>query len=124
MVMSRGLHSLLLCSLPLAVMSLTCYKCEFPAMSPLDCVMLPQDCSPGQRCLYITATVLRGVVLQDKSCAAPSQCELSDEHTAGPYLSYTKKCCDTNLCNAADLSIATCWRGLVLVFGMVVFFLF
>uniref|UniRef100_A0A4W4GG96 UPAR/Ly6 domain-containing protein n=1 Tax=Electrophorus electricus TaxID=8005 RepID=A0A4W4GG96_ELEEL len=99
-------------SLSLSVMSLTCYTCVFPAISPLDCVMVPQDCSSGQQCLYSTATATKGslsVALHEKSCAVPSQCGLSGvKHAAGFNFSYTNKCCNIDLCNAAELSFPCC----------------
>ncbi|KAL7858677.1 hypothetical protein AOLI_G00187790 [Acnodon oligacanthus] len=64
-----GSFILVLCCLPLAVMSLTCYTCMFPAISPLDCLKFPQECPAGQRCLSSVATGVRGsisIVLHEK----------------------------------------------------------
>ncbi|XP_035284996.1 protein Bouncer [Anguilla anguilla] len=96
---------LLLSGLP-CVVSLTCYTCLFPAISPLDCLKFPQQCPPDQRCLSSTAIGTRGdsnpVVLYEKSCAVASQCGLrGQKYTMGLNFTYSNECCDTDLCNAA-----------------------
>ncbi|XP_066524392.1 sperm acrosome membrane-associated protein 4-like [Hoplias malabaricus] len=107
---------LLLCCLPLAVVSLTCYTCVFPAISPLDCLQLPQDCPEGQRCLSSVSVGVRGsfsIVLHEKSCAIPSQCGLRGEkHAAGLNFTFENTCCDTDLCNSAVHLGAPCWTQL------------
>ncbi|KAG5265064.1 hypothetical protein AALO_G00261040 [Alosa alosa] len=108
----------LLCCLPLAVMSLRCYTCIFPSISPMDCLKYPQECPAGQRCLASTAVASQGslrLVLYERSCAMPGQCGLSGEkHAAGLNFSYSNECCDTDLCNAATGTAASSWTGLVL----------
>ncbi|XP_068188453.1 prostate stem cell antigen-like [Antennarius striatus] len=98
------LLTLLLCCLPLAA-CLRCYTCVFPAISPLDCLKFPQECPNGQRCLSSKATGRRGslqVTMYEKSCAIPSQCDISGQkYASGLYFNYTNVCCDTDLCNAA-----------------------
>ncbi|XP_029587170.1 prostate stem cell antigen [Salmo trutta] len=108
------LFLLFLCGLPLAA-PLCCYTCVFPAISPMDCLKFPQECPAGQRCLASTAVGTRGslrLVLYEKSCAIPSQCDLSGEkHTAGLNFTYHNNCCDTDLCNGAIAHAAPIWRG-------------
>ncbi|KAI4900702.1 hypothetical protein NFI96_032245 [Prochilodus magdalenae] len=115
---SSGSLIILLCALPMAVMSLTCYTCMFPAISPLDCLQFAQECPAGQRCLFSMATAVRGslsIVLHEKSCAIPSQCGLSGQkQAAGLNFTYQNHCCDTDLCNAAVRLSAPCWRELLL----------
>ncbi|KAJ8366299.1 hypothetical protein AAFF_G00362930 [Aldrovandia affinis] len=96
---------LLLTCVP-SVVPLTCYTCLFPAISPLDCLKFPQRCPPEQRCLASVAVGTRGdsyrVVLYEKSCAVASQCGLTGQkYAVGLNFTYTNKCCDTDLCNAA-----------------------
>ncbi|XP_036431392.1 lymphocyte antigen 6 complex locus protein G6c-like [Colossoma macropomum] len=116
---SLGSLILLLCCLPVAVMSLTCYSCVFPAISPLDCLKFPQECPAGQRCLSSVATGVKGsisIVLHEKSCAVPSQCGLSGEkHAAGLNFTYKNVCCDTDLCNSAVHLGAPCWGDRLLL---------
>ncbi|XP_072530392.1 protein Bouncer-like [Salminus brasiliensis] len=115
---SSGSFVLVLCCLPLAVLSLTCYSCMFPAISPLDCLKFPQECPAGQRCLSSEAIGVRGsivIVLHEKSCAVESQCGISGEkHAAGLNFTYTNTCCDMDLCNSAVQVSAPCWRELLL----------
>uniref|UniRef100_A0A8D3BF15 UPAR/Ly6 domain-containing protein n=1 Tax=Scophthalmus maximus TaxID=52904 RepID=A0A8D3BF15_SCOMX len=79
--------------------------CVFPAISPLDCLRFPQECSAGQRCLSSTATGRRGsleLTMYEKSCAVAAQCGLSGQkYASGLYFNYTNVCCDTDLCNGA-----------------------
>uniref|UniRef100_A0AAR2LR25 UPAR/Ly6 domain-containing protein n=1 Tax=Pygocentrus nattereri TaxID=42514 RepID=A0AAR2LR25_PYGNA len=93
------------------MMSLTCYTCMFPAISPLDCLKFPQECPAGQRCLSSVATGVRGsisIVLHEKSCAVPSQCGLRGEkHAAGLNFTYQNDCCDTDLCNSAERLVSS-----------------
>uniref|UniRef100_A0A673LLK8 Uncharacterized protein n=1 Tax=Sinocyclocheilus rhinocerous TaxID=307959 RepID=A0A673LLK8_9TELE len=74
-------------------------------ISPLDCVKFPQECPVGQRCLASTAVGAKGsvcIVLYERSCALPLQCDLRGEkHAAGVSFNYTNECCDTDLCNTA-----------------------
>ncbi|XP_022527609.2 lymphocyte antigen 6D-like [Astyanax mexicanus] len=109
---------LLLCCLPLAVLSLECYSCVFPAISPLDCLKFPQECPEGQRCLSSEAVAVRGsvvIVLHEKGCAMETQCGKSGEkHAAGLNFTYDNQCCDTDLCNSALRVSAPCWRDLLL----------
>uniref|UniRef100_A0A673KJV9 UPAR/Ly6 domain-containing protein n=1 Tax=Sinocyclocheilus rhinocerous TaxID=307959 RepID=A0A673KJV9_9TELE len=82
-----------------------CYTCMFPAISPLDCLKFPQECPVGQRCIASKAVGVKGsvsIVLYERSCALPLQCDLSGEkHAAGINFNYTSECCDTDLCNTA-----------------------
>uniref|UniRef100_A0A671R187 UPAR/Ly6 domain-containing protein n=1 Tax=Sinocyclocheilus anshuiensis TaxID=1608454 RepID=A0A671R187_9TELE len=77
----------------------------FPAISPLDCLKFPQECPVGQRCIASTAVGVKGsmsIVLYERSCALPLQCDLSGQkHAAGINFNYTNECCDTDLCNTA-----------------------
>ncbi|XP_051519773.1 protein Bouncer-like [Myxocyprinus asiaticus] len=118
MMKSQGLFLVLFCCLPLAVLSLTCYTCVFPAISPLDCLKFPQECPEGQRCLASTAVGVKGsvhIVLYERSCALPSQCDQSGEkHAAGLSFNYTNECCDMDLCNTAAHFSASIWTGAVL----------
>lgn len=107
-----------LCCLPLAV-SLTCYTCMFPAISPLDCLKFHQECTEGQRCLASTAVGVKGsvqIVLHERSCAQPLLCDLRGEkHAAGLDFNYTNECCDTDLCNIAAVTYSSPrWPGAVL----------
>ncbi|XP_068603695.1 sperm acrosome membrane-associated protein 4-like [Brachionichthys hirsutus] len=116
--MSRSeLLMVLLGCLPLAA-GLRCYTCVFPAISPLDCLKFPQECPAGQRCLSSSATGSRGslhVTMYEKSCAVPSQCDVSGQkYASGLYFNYTNICCDTELCNAAAPPAGRRWGGLAL----------
>ncbi|XP_019958058.2 prostate stem cell antigen-like [Paralichthys olivaceus] len=106
-----------LCCLPLAA-SLQCYTCVFPAISPLDCLRFPQECPAGQRCLSSTAIGKRGslqVMMYEKSCAVPGQCDVSGQkYASGLEFNYTNVCCDTDLCNGAVSFAALSWRGVAL----------
>ncbi|KAK2887340.1 hypothetical protein QQF64_013556 [Cirrhinus molitorella] len=117
MMNSKGFFLILIGGLPLAVLSLTCYTCTFPAISPLDCLKFPQECPAGQRCLASTAVGVKGsvhIILYERSCALPSQCDLSGEkHAAGINFNYTNGCCDTDLCNTAAIISSPCWTGVV-----------
>ncbi|XP_070703153.1 prostate stem cell antigen-like [Pempheris klunzingeri] len=111
--MSRSqLVIVLLCCLPLAA-CLHCYTCLFPAISPLDCFKFPQECPAGQRCLSSVAIGRRGslqVTMYEKSCAIPSQCDVSGQkYASGLYFNYTNICCDTDLCNGAVSVAALSW---------------
>ncbi|AWP21380.1 putative prostate stem cell antigen-like [Scophthalmus maximus] len=92
---------------------LRCYTCVFPAISPLDCLRFPQECSAGQRCLSSTATGRRGsleLTMYEKSCAVAAQCGLSGQkYASGLYFNYTNVCCDTDLCNGATSGAALSW---------------
>ncbi|KAM7373397.1 hypothetical protein PAMP_008248 [Pampus punctatissimus] len=107
----------LLCCLPLAS-CLHCFTCVFPAISPVDCLMFPQECPAGQRCLSSTATGVRGslqVKMYEKSCAVPSQCGVSGQkYSIGLYFNYTNVCCDTDLCNEGVSIAALSWAGVTL----------
>ncbi|XP_034166452.2 sperm acrosome membrane-associated protein 4-like, partial [Pangasianodon hypophthalmus] len=91
---------------PVAV-PLFCYKCVFPAVTPLpvDCIRIPTLCPPGQGCLSSKATAQKGdfqVVLREKSCALPSLCGITGEKfVMGLNFTFTTECCDSNLCNGA-----------------------
>ncbi|KAM3857889.1 prostate stem cell antigen-like [Diretmus argenteus] len=108
---------LVLVCLPLAA-CLRCYTCVFPAISPMDCLMFPQECPAGQRCLASTAEGVRGALrltLYEKSCAIQSQCGKSGQkHAAGLSFNYTNICCDTDLCNGAVSIAALNWRPAML----------
>ncbi|XP_053719536.1 sperm acrosome membrane-associated protein 4-like [Synchiropus splendidus] len=112
--MARTPLLVLLCSLPLAT-SLYCYTCEFPAISPLDCLKLPLKCSEGQQCLSSTATARHGpleLTMYEKSCAVASQCGLSGQKFfSGVSFNYTNICCKKDLCNTAT---ALRWGGALL----------
>ncbi|KAL2080588.1 hypothetical protein ACEWY4_024381 [Coilia grayii] len=119
--MSRHLFQLFLfvfSCLPLTVVSLRCYTCVFPSISPMDCLRYPQECPVGQRCLSSTAVASQGtlrLVLYERSCAMPNQCGLSGEkHAAGLNFSYYNECCDTDLCNGAIGLAAPSRTGMVL----------
>ncbi|CAM4635759.1 unnamed protein product [Leuciscus chuanchicus] len=88
------------------------------SISPVDCLMFPQECPVGQRCLASTAVGVKGsvcIVLYERSCALPSQCDLSGEkHAAGLNFNYTNKCCDTDLCNTAVTTSSPRWTGAAL----------
>ncbi|XP_067281686.1 lymphocyte antigen 6L-like [Pseudorasbora parva] len=118
MMKLKGSFLITVCCLPLAVVSLTCYTCVFPAISPVDCLTFPQECPVGQRCLASTAVGVKGsvhIVLYERSCALPSQCDLSGaKHAAGLNFNYTNECCDTDLCNTAATISSPCWTGAVL----------
>ncbi|KAK7124610.1 hypothetical protein R3I94_018854 [Phoxinus phoxinus] len=118
MMKLKGFFFITVSCLPLAVISLTCYTCVFPAISPVDCLMFHQECSEGQRCLASTAVGVKGsvcIVLYERSCALPSQCDLSGEkHAAGLKFNYTNKCCDTDLCNTAATISSPRWTGAAL----------
>ncbi|KAG7469621.1 hypothetical protein MATL_G00130760 [Megalops atlanticus] len=106
--------ALFLCLLPFAV-SLFCYTCVFPAISPLDCIKFPQKCPPGHLCLSSTAVGTRGdfrVVLYEKSCVLSALCGLTGEkYTMGINFTFSNDCCDTNLCNGATTTAAFHWTG-------------
>uniref|UniRef100_A0A3Q3WV83 UPAR/Ly6 domain-containing protein n=1 Tax=Mola mola TaxID=94237 RepID=A0A3Q3WV83_MOLML len=97
---------------------LQCYTCLFPAISPLDCIKLPQECPAGQRCLSSIATGRRGALeltMYEKSCAIPSQCGLSGQkYISGLNFNYTNVCCDTDLCNGAEHVAALGWGRVTL----------
>ncbi|KAK3526503.1 hypothetical protein QTP70_030654 [Hemibagrus guttatus] len=93
---------------------LTCYTCVFSSISPLDCQPHPKKCAAGERCLYATATAMkdsRRFVLNDKNCTTPSMCGVAGEkRVAGLVFTFTTRCCDTDLCNAAATTpSAPCW---------------
>ncbi|XP_016329933.1 lymphocyte antigen 6I-like [Sinocyclocheilus anshuiensis] len=118
MMKSKGSLLILIGCLPLAVLSLRCYTCMFPAISPLDCLKFPQECPVGQRCIASTAVGVKGsmsIVLYERSCALPLQCDLSGQkHAAGINFNYTNECCDTDLCNTAAPISSPRWTGAVL----------
>ncbi|XP_012712358.2 protein Bouncer [Fundulus heteroclitus] len=118
-VMSKLPCLLLLLCLPPAVVSLFCYTCVFPAISPLDCIRFPLKCPPGQLCLSSRAEGQRGdfrVVLYEKSCVLPALCGVTGEKYAlGLNFTFTNECCNTHLCNtAASFSPRPLWTALVL----------
>ncbi|XP_014892375.1 prostate stem cell antigen-like isoform X1 [Poecilia latipinna] len=103
-------HLLLLLCFPPAVaccppVSLFCYTCVFPAISPLDCIRFPLKCPPGQVCLSSRAVGQKGdlrVVLYEKSCVLPALCGVTGEKFAlGLNFTFINECCNTHLCNAA-----------------------
>ncbi|XP_037310434.1 sperm acrosome membrane-associated protein 4-like [Pungitius pungitius] len=102
---SKLVCSLLLLCLPPAVVTLFCYTCVFPTISPLDCIRFPLTCPPGQVCLSSRAVGEKGdfrVVLYEKSCIVTSLCGLTGEkYTMGLNFTFTNECCDTHLCNHA-----------------------
>uniref|UniRef100_A0A665TKY2 Ly6 domain containing, pigment cell n=1 Tax=Echeneis naucrates TaxID=173247 RepID=A0A665TKY2_ECHNA len=106
----------LLCLLP-TVVSLYCYTCVLPAISPLDCIQFPVSCPPGQLCLSSRAVGKKGfrVVLYEKSCVLPALCGVAGEKYAmGLNFTFTNECCNTHLCNGAAASASCCWTGTTL----------
>ncbi|KAM4736651.1 uncharacterized protein FYW61_006748 [Anableps anableps] len=104
-MMSKLLCLLLLLCFPPAVVSLFCYTCVFPAISPLDCIRFPLKCPPGQLCLSSRAVGQKGglrVVLYEKSCVLPALCGVTGEKYAlGLNFTFINECCNTHLCNTA-----------------------
>ncbi|KAG7324628.1 hypothetical protein KOW79_012644 [Hemibagrus wyckioides] len=114
------LFLILLSLLASTAVCLTCYTCVFSSISPLECQMQSNKCAAGERCLYATATAekdSRRFVLNDKSCATPSKCGVTGEkRVAGLVFTFTTRCCDTDLCNAAAMTMpaAPCWSQMAL----------
>uniref|UniRef100_A0A3Q2PE87 Ly6 domain containing, pigment cell n=1 Tax=Fundulus heteroclitus TaxID=8078 RepID=A0A3Q2PE87_FUNHE len=94
--------------------SLFCYTCVFPAISPLDCIRFPLKCPPGQLCLSSRAEGQRGdfrVVLYEKSCVLPALCGVTGEKYAlGLNFTFTNECCNTHLCNTAASFVLFYWK--------------
>ncbi|KAF4081697.1 hypothetical protein AMELA_G00164140 [Ameiurus melas] len=111
---STALLSFVLLSLLPSTVCLTCYKCVFPNVSPLDCQPVHMQCAEGERCLYNTGKAIKDsvtFVLKDKSCAKASECGImGQKRAAGLVFKYTTHCCDTDLCNAVAPLGAPCWR--------------
>ncbi|XP_028819868.1 protein Bouncer-like [Denticeps clupeoides] len=118
MFQQSPLLHVLLCCLPLAAVTLRCYTCVFPAISPIECMPFPQECPAGQRCLSSTAVAVKGairLVVYEKGCAVETHCGLTGQKAAaGLSFNYTNNCCDTDLCNHAPRGSAPCGAGLVL----------
>ncbi|KAF7226511.1 sperm acrosome membrane-associated protein 4 [Nothobranchius furzeri] len=98
--------------LPAAV-TLFCYTCVFPAISPLDCIRFPLRCPPGQLCLSSRAVGQKGdfhVVLYEKSCVLQALCGITGERSAmGLNFTFTNECCNTHLCNRAARPAPPLW---------------
>uniref|UniRef100_A0AAY5L789 UPAR/Ly6 domain-containing protein n=2 Tax=Esox lucius TaxID=8010 RepID=A0AAY5L789_ESOLU len=116
-MMSQLLCPLLFLCLVPSVVSLFCFTCVFPTISPLDCIKFPQKCPPGQLCLSSKAVGKSGafsVTLYEKSCVLSSLCGLAGEkYSMGLNFTFTNECCATHLCNGAAALSALYWPGLV-----------
>ncbi|XP_053497138.1 sperm acrosome membrane-associated protein 4-like isoform X1 [Ictalurus furcatus] len=108
------LSFVLLSLLSSTAVCLTCYKCVFPNVSPLDCQQVPKKCAEGERCLHCTSKAVKDsvtFVLKDKGCAKASECGITGQkRAAGLVFTYTTHCCDTDLCNAVAPLSTPYWR--------------
>lgn len=82
----------------------------YPLWPPLASIDGSDLCSLTNSSLFPALVGALELIMYEKSCAVPSQCDLSGQkHISGLNFNYTNVCCDTDLCNGAGSVGALGW---------------